>query len=73
MCPRDDSYRTIAFEDHYVIAPAIKFFHRSNNFTSNALNELGKPVDSGFEYVSDTNQHFLSIEEITQFNEEAQK
>ena len=73
MCPGDMSLHTFEFEDHYVIAPAIKFFHRSNNFTSNALNELGKPVDSGFEYVSDTNQHFLSIDEIKQFNEEAQK
>ncbi|MAI66154.1 MAG: UDP-N-acetylglucosamine 4,6-dehydratase (inverting), partial [Alteromonas sp.] len=49
-----------------------KFFHRSNDYTSNALNEQGKSVDSGFEYVSDTNEHFLSIEEIKQFNEEAQ-
>ncbi|MCB4435337.1 UDP-N-acetylglucosamine 4,6-dehydratase (inverting) [Alteromonas sp. McT4-15] len=73
MCPGDMSLHTFEFADHFVIAPAIKFFHRSNNFTSNALDEVGKPVDSGFEYVSDTNAHFLSIEEIKQFNEEAQK
>ncbi|NKX19077.1 UDP-N-acetylglucosamine 4,6-dehydratase (inverting), partial [Alteromonadaceae bacterium A_SAG5] len=34
--------------------------------------EQGKLVESGFEYVSDTNEHFLSIEEIKKFNEEAQ-
>ena len=71
MCPGDMSLHTFEFNDHYVIAPAIKFFHRSNNFTSNALDEQGRPVESGFEYVSDTNGHFLSIEEVAQFNEEA--
>lgn len=73
MCPGDMALHTFEFDDHFVIAPAIKFFHRSNNFTSNALEEQGKPVDSGFEYVSDTNEHFLNIEEIKQFNMEAEK
>ena len=73
MCPGDMSLHTFEFDDHFVIAPAIKFFHRSNNFTSNALNEQGQLVKTGFEYVSDTNEKFLCIEEIKQFNREAQK
>jgi len=72
MCPGDMSYHTFEFTDHYVIAPAIKFFHRSNDFTSNALGEQGQLVATGFEYVSDTNPHFLSVDEIRQFNTEAQ-
>lgn len=72
MCPGDMSYHTYEFSDHYVIAPAIKFFQRSNNFSSNALDEQGQLVSTGFEYVSDSNPHFLTIEQIHQFNLDAQ-
>lgn len=71
MCPGDMSYHTYEFSDHYVIAPAIKFFSRSNEFSSNALQEKGKAVATGFEYVSDTNPDFLTIEQIKAFNQEA--
>lgn len=71
MCPGDMSYHTYEFSDHFVIAPAIKFFNRSNDFSSNALNEQGKLVINGFEYVSNTNPHFLSVSEIRKFNEES--
>lgn len=72
MCPGDMSYHTYEFSDHFVIAPAIKFFHRSNDFTTNALGEQGQLVKAGFEYVSDTNPHFLSVAKIQQFNREAE-
>ena len=72
MCPGDMAFHTYEFDDHFVIAPAIKFFHRSNNFTSNALDEKGKPVAEGFEYISDTNPSFLTVDEIIQFNEESE-
>ncbi|MCF4009091.1 UDP-N-acetylglucosamine 4,6-dehydratase (inverting) [Rheinheimera sp. UJ63] len=68
MCPGDMSYHTYEFSDHFVIAPAIKFFNRSNDFTSNAINEQGTPVLDNFEYVSNSNPHFLSIAEILEFN-----
>ena len=68
MCPGDMAFHTFEYDDHFVIAPAIRFFHRSNNLTANALNEHGRTVSEGFEYVSDTNPHFLSIEEIVKFN-----
>lgn len=71
MCPGDMSFHTFEFNDHFVIAPAIKFFNRSNDFATNALGERGKPVAQGFEYVSDTNPHFLSINEIQQCNQVA--
>ncbi|EIW90277.1 polysaccharide biosynthesis protein [Alishewanella agri BL06] len=71
MCPGDMSYHTYEFSDHFVIAPAIKFFNRSNDFSTNALNEQGKLVAPGFEYVSDTNPDFLSVGQMRQFNEEA--
>ena len=68
MCPGDMAFHTFEYNDHFVIAPAIRFFQRSNDFTSNALNEVGQPVSEGFEYVSDTNPHFLSVDEIVKFN-----
>jgi UDP-N-acetylglucosamine 4,6-dehydratase len=68
MCPGDMSFHTYEFADHYVIAPAIKFFNRSNDFTTNALSEQGQSVEQGFEYVSDTNPHFLTIDEIRHCN-----
>ncbi|GGW63274.1 UDP-N-acetylglucosamine 4,6-dehydratase (inverting) [Alishewanella tabrizica] len=68
MCPGDMSFHTFEFADHFVIAPAIKFFNRSNDFTTNALGEQGHLVAQGFEYVSNTNTHFLNIDEIRQCN-----
>ncbi len=72
MCPGDMSYHTYEFADHFVIAPAIKFFQRSNDFTTNALGEQGQLVETGFQYVSDTNPHFLSVADIRVFNQEAE-
>lgn len=71
MCPGDMSYHTYEFSDHFVIAPAIKFFSRSNDFSTNALQEQGKLVPESFEYVSDTNPHFLTVEDIRTFNQDA--
>ncbi len=71
MCPGDMSYNTYEYDDHFVIAPSIQFSSRSNDFTINALGERGKLVLPGTEYVSDKNPHFLSVEEIQQFNSEA--
>ncbi|RUO65847.1 UDP-N-acetylglucosamine 4,6-dehydratase [Pseudidiomarina planktonica] len=68
MCPGDMSFHTFEFPDHYVIAPAIKFFSRSNNFTSNALGEKGEQVNENFEYTSDLNPDFLSVEQIQSLN-----
>ncbi|MEX1221980.1 MAG: UDP-N-acetylglucosamine 4,6-dehydratase (inverting) [Idiomarina sp.] len=68
MCPGDMSFHTFEFPDHYVIAPAIKFFSRSNNFNSNALGEKGQQVDENFEYTSDLNPDFLSVEQIQSLN-----
>jgi len=68
MCPADDSHLTIEFGDHYVIAPSITFQSRSNDFTENAIGEKGKPVKQSFEYNSGSNEHFLSIEELQEYD-----
>lgn len=71
MCPGDMSYNTYEYDDHYVIAPSIQFSNRSNDFTVNAIDERGKLVQPGFEYVSDKNPHFLTVDEIDAFNKAA--
>ena len=68
MCPADDSHLTVEFDDHFVITPSIVFFSRENDFTSNSLGEVGKIVKQGTEYNSGTNSHFLTVEEIIDYN-----
>lgn len=68
MCPADDSHLTLEFVDHYVIKPTIQFTRR-NDFSVNNLGEPGQAVETGFDYHSGKNPHFLSIEEIVTFNQ----
>lgn len=70
MCPSDMSFHTYEFEDHFVIAPAIQFFNRSNDFTHNNLGEQGHLVTEDFQYVSDLNDNFMSIEQISRCNQD---
>lgn len=72
MCPADDSYHTFEYHDHFIIAPAIKFFNRSNDFTENNLGESGQLVEHGFEYNSQSNAYFLTQDELLQLNESAE-
>jgi UDP-N-acetylglucosamine 4,6-dehydratase len=72
MCPADDSHLTFEFDDHYVIAPSIKFVDCSHNFSTNALGEKSDPVAQGFEYNSATNEHFLSVKELQEYDKFAE-
>jgi len=65
MVPKDDSHLTLEFDDHYVIQPSIIFTHK-NDFTHNALGEVGKPVKMGFEYNSETNTQWLDTKGLTE-------
>ena len=53
MCPADDSHLTLEFADHFVLRPTIQFHDLNNDFTTNAIGEIGNPVETGFEYHSD--------------------
>lgn len=68
MCPADDSHLTYEFEDHFVIAPTIKFIGRDNDYSTNQLGETGKLVSQGFEYNSGTNPNFLTVDQLKYFN-----
>jgi UDP-N-acetylglucosamine 4,6-dehydratase len=62
MCPADDSHHTIEFEDHFVIEPTIIDF--AAEYNANKLGERGQKVANGFEYASNTNPRFLTLDEI---------
>ncbi len=68
MCPLDDCFRTLEFEDHFVIKPTINFTEEID-YAVNNLGEKGKPVPDGFEYNSLNNPHFLNVEEIKALNQ----
>ncbi len=59
LVPEDDARRALEYDDHFVILPAQKF---------DALRETGykdgKTCPDGFRYASDTNQKWLSIEDL---------
>lgn len=63
MCPRDDSHLTLEFHDHYVIKPTIQFTEASD-FSLNNCGEHGKLVEYGFKYSSETNDIWLTPEEL---------
>lgn len=68
MCPTDDSHLTLQFHDHFVIKPTIKFFRRDVDYLTNQIGERGEAVPDGFEYNSGSNEHFLDVAEIREFN-----
>lgn len=49
----DDARRTYAFDNHYVILPSVIQRHAG-----------GRPVPAGFTYSSETNQEWLSVEQL---------
>lgn len=69
MCPADDSHLTLEFEDHFVIRPTITFSEGGNNYSPNKLGETATPAPQGFEYNSGSNERFLSVPEIVEFNQ----
>lgn len=69
MCPADDSYHTFEFDDFFVIGPTINFNNRNNDFSKTAAGEKGKMVEQGFEYNSQSNPDFFSIEQLQKMNQ----
>lgn len=59
MISSDDSHLTYEFKDYYIIAPTIKFA-ADIDFSTNALNEKGQKVQSGFSYTSENNTMWVS-------------
>ena len=71
MCPKDDSHLTFEFSEYFTIAPAIKFFDQSIDYSKSRTGDVGRPAPDGFEYNSGSNPHFLTVEQIRQVNAQA--
>ena len=65
LCPRESSYLTLEFSKHFVIMPSIQI-NKKYNYYTDLLDETGKNVDENFEYASNLNDKFLTVEEIKQ-------
>lgn len=59
MIGDDDARHTLEFPDHYVIEPEFHWWSNENHVMRG-----GKPVHEGFRYASDTNDQWLSIEDL---------
>ncbi len=69
MCTKDDAHMTLEFADFYMIKPGITCSFQAN-YEINPLGETGVPVKEGFEYSSESNAWFLSVEEIQELLDE---
>ena len=69
MCPNETHNLTLEFKDHYVIFPSPDYFEKKMNYKKNIKGEKGKRVSSDFEYSSNKNNHFLSINQIKKLNQ----
>jgi UDP-N-acetylglucosamine 4,6-dehydratase/5-epimerase len=58
MVPKDDAPSTVEYPDHFVIKPRFRYFDRRFN------HDGCKPVSDGFEYSSDKNDWWLTVEEL---------
>ncbi|QNQ96220.1 UDP-N-acetylglucosamine 4,6-dehydratase (inverting) [Pseudomonas oryzihabitans] len=68
MISRDDSPHTLEFARHYVIAPAMSF-NQPCDYSLDGLGEQGRPVEPGFEYLSDSNPDYLDVAALRQLVE----
>ncbi len=63
LCPKDEAHLTLRFAHHFVIRPSIAM-PAGRSFGVDASGEHGTSVGEGFEYTSESNEHFLTIEEL---------
>lgn len=68
MISRDDSPHTLEFARHYVITPAMSF-SQPCDYSRDGLGEQGRPVELGFEYLSDSNPDYLDVTALRQLVE----
>ena len=68
MVPSEASYLTLEYPDFYLVKPTISTFGKLD-YSKNPLGEEGAPLEEGFEYRSDTNPVFLTVEELRKLDE----
>lgn len=66
MCPRDEYFKVIEFNNFFIITPSILFTNNKLNYFEIG-DEVGKQVNDDFEYNSLNNEKFLTISEIKKY------
>ena len=64
LCPEDSARDTIEFKNYYLIKPFDFSDIKINRYQTNKNNEKGKFVKNNFVYSSNTNSHFLNLQEL---------
>ena len=62
MVPADESMSTLEFDDFFVIQPAFRFWDPVEH--GRYADQTGRPVPLDFEYRSDTNDRWMSAEDL---------
>ena len=58
LVPRDEARNTLEYDNHYIIQPEFDFWYERIN------DEKSRPVPDDFEYDSQNNKHFLTVDEM---------
>ncbi len=67
LISEDDARLTVELDDRYVILPIHSYWNSENSKA-----DLGQPCPDGFRYTSDSNDHWLTDEEISALVEEVE-
>jgi UDP-N-acetylglucosamine 4,6-dehydratase len=59
MITKDDSRHTLEFEDYYIVEPEFHWWSNEGHIANG-----GKPVKEDFKYASNTNDKWLTVEEL---------
>jgi UDP-N-acetylglucosamine 4,6-dehydratase len=68
MCSSNESRQILEFKNFYLIRPSIILDEKKFNYKKNYKNEVGKSVPLNFEYTSENNSNFLSVNQIVKLN-----
>ena len=60
MVPEDDARHTVAYDDHFAILPMFAGWNTGDYLQRNG----GRPCPDGFRYASNTNDHWLTVDEL---------
>jgi len=63
MITLSDAMNTVEFDNYFVILPSIELWSKTKFLKANS-NKEGKPCEDNFSYTSNTNTHFLSLDEL---------
>ena len=64
MVPEDDAHHTVEYDDYFAILPTFHDYDISDYLKSHG----GKRCEAGFRYSSDTNTHWLTVDELREIS-----